>query len=275
MKKFIELWSFEWNRAKRFYGFLLAFVTALQTYAVFQEYGFWKNGYDSYLRQEYPTFSDLSPETYQKVTIEAVTNNSFFVFSIMTAVFALLFYAVFIWYQDWTGKNRFSFRLLSLPGSRFAVYAAKFATIWLLITGLQVWQIGLLYLEELVFSGLIPADSYLEIPLQMAANNTFPFALALPSLFSNYLLFYTAGYAALTLGYTFILMHLSGRWKGVLWAGILTVGLFTAMILFLRTGVTTRLYAEEKYWLMLGVSSILFLSGTWINYRLLEKRISV
>jgi hypothetical protein len=99
--------------------------------------------------------------------------------------------------------------------------------------------------------------------------------LALPSLFANYLLYYSAGYAALTLGYTFILMHLSGRWKGVFLAGILAVGLFAAMVLFLRTGITTRLYAEEKYWVMIAVSLVFFLSGTWVNYRLLEKRISV
>ena len=165
--------------------------------------------------------------------------------------------------------------MLSLPGNRFAVYAAKFATIWLLITGLQVWQIGLLYLEELVFSGLIPADIYREIPLQMASTSASPLSLALPSLFSNYLLFYTIAYTALTLGYTFILMHLSGRWKGVFLAATLAIVLFAAMLLFLRTGITTRLYAQEKYWMTIAVSLMLLLSGTWANYRLLEKRISV
>lgn len=275
MKKFTELWLFEWNRAKRFYGFLLAFVTSLQAYAVFHEYSFWKDGYENSRQQGYAAMSAQYLQESGNITIEAVTSNSFFGFSIMSAIFSLLFYAVFIWYQDWAGKNRFSFRLLSLPGSRFAVYAAKFATIWLMITGLQVWQIGLLYLEELVFSGLIPAANYLEIPLQTAANSSSPLSLALPSLFSNYLLYYTVGYAALTLGYTFILMHLSGRWKGVFLAGVLAVGLVAAMLLFLRTGITARLYAEEKYWLMISVSLILLLSGTWANHRLLEKRISV
>jgi len=275
MKKFMELWIFEWNRAKRFYGFLLAFVTALQAYAVFHEYHFWKDGYENYRQQNYAALPEQYLQDYGYLTLEDVTNNSFFVFSIMTAIFALLFYAVFIWYQDWSGKNRFSFRLLSLPGNRFAVYAAKFATIWLLITGLQVWQIGLLYLEELVFSGLIPADIYREIPLQMASTSASPLALALPSLFSNYLLFYTIGYTALTLGYTFILMHLSGRWKGVFLAATLAIVLFAAMLLFLRTGITTRLYAQEKYWMTIAVSLMLLLSGTWANYRLLEKRISV
>jgi hypothetical protein len=275
MKKFLELWSFEWNRAKRFYGFLLAFVTSLQAYAVFHEYHFWKDGYENYRQQGYAVMSEQYLQDFGNVTTAAVTSNSFFVFSIMTAVFALLFYSVFIWYQDWTGKNRFSLRLLSLPGNRFAVYAAKFATLWLLITGLQVWQIGLLYLEELVFSGLIPADIYLDIPLQMASTSASPLALALPSLFSNYLLYYTIGYTVLTLGYTFILMHLSGRWKGVFLSGILAVGLIAAIVLFLRTGITTHLYAEEKYWVMIALSLVLFLSGTWANYRLLEKRISV
>lgn len=275
MIKFMELWIFEWNRAKRFYGFLLAFVTALQAYAVFHEYHFWKDGYENYRQQGYAVMSEQYLQDFGNVTTAAVTSNSFFVFSIMTAVFALLFYSVFIWYQDWTGKNRFSLRLLSLPGNRFAVYAAKFATIWLLITGLQVWQIGLLYLEELVFSGLIPADIYLDIPLQMASTSASPLSLALPSLFSNYLLYYTIGYTALTLGYTFILMHLSGRWKGVFLSGILAVGLIAAIVLFLRTGITTHLYAEEKYWVMIALSLVLFLSGTWANYRLLEKRINV
>ena len=275
MKKFMELWTFEWNRAKRFYGFLLAFVTALQAYAVFHEYNFWKDGYENYRQQGYAAMPEQYLQEYGNLTVAAVTSNSFFVFSVMTAVFGLLFYAVFIWYQDWTGKNRFSFRLLSLPGSRFAVYASKFGTIWLLITGLQVWQIGLLYLEELVFSGLIPTDIYRDIPLQMASTSSSPLALALPSLFSNYLLFYTIGYTALTLAYTLILMHLSGRWKGVFLATALAIGLIAAMLLFLRTGITTRLYAEEKYWMTISGSLILFLSGTWANYRLLEKRISV
>ena len=159
MKKFMELWIFEWNRAKRFYGFLLAFVTALQAYAVFHEYHFWKNGYENYRQQNYAALPEQYLQDYGYLTLEDVTNNSFFVFSIMTAIFALLFYAVFIWYQDWSGKNRFSFRLLSLPGNRFAVYAAKFATIWLLITGLQVWQIGLLYLEGWSFPDLFRRTS--------------------------------------------------------------------------------------------------------------------
>jgi hypothetical protein len=47
------------------------------------------------------------------------------------------------------------------------------------------------------------------------------------------------------------------------------------MLLFLRTGITTRLYAQEKYWMTIAVSLMLLLSGTWANYRLLEKRISV
>ena len=70
-------------------------------------------------------------------------------------------------------------------------------------------------------------------------------------------------------------MHLSGRWKGVFLATALAIGLIAAMLLFLRTGITTRLYAEEKYWMTISGSLILFLSGTWANYRLLEKRISV
>lgn len=275
MKKFTELWLFEWNRVKRFYGFLLVLVTALQAYAVFREYNFWKEGYENSRQQGYAAMSAQYLQESGNITFEAVTSNSFFVFSIMSAIFALLFYAVFIWYQDWAGKSRFSFRLLSLPGSRFAVYAAKFATIWLLITVLQVWQIGLLYLEELAFSGLIPAANYLEIPLQMATNNAFPLALALPSHFSNYLLNYTVGYTVLTLGYTLILMHLSGRWKCVFLAGVLAVGLIAAMFLLLRTGITMRLYAEEQYWLMISVSLVLLLAGTWANYRLFEKHISV
>jgi len=275
MKKFMDLWLFEWNRAKRFYGFLLAFVTSLQAYAVFHEYRFWRDGYENYMQQGSAAMSGQYLEDYGNITIAAVPSNSFFVFSIMTAIFGMLFYAVFIWYQDWTGKSRFSFRLLSLPGNRFAVYAAKFATIWLMITGLQVWQIGLLYLEELVFSGLIPADRYLEIPLQMAATSASPLSLVLPSLFSNYFLYYSIGYAALTLGYTFILMHLSGRWKGVALAGVLAFCFFALLFIFLRTDITMHLYAEEKYWLTIAVNLVLFLSGTWANKRLLERRISV
>ena len=124
MKKFMELWTFEWNRAKRFYGFLLAFVTALQAYAVFHEYHFWKNGYENYRQQNYAALPEQYLQDYGYLTLEDVTNNSFFVFSIMTAIFALLFSAVFIWYQDWSGNNRLSLRLLSLPGNRFAGYAA-------------------------------------------------------------------------------------------------------------------------------------------------------
>ena len=80
MKKFMELWIFEWNRAKRFYGFLLAFVTALQAYAVFHEYHFWKNGYENYRQQNYAALPEQYLQDYGYLTLEDVTNtrSSFF-----------------------------------------------------------------------------------------------------------------------------------------------------------------------------------------------------
>jgi hypothetical protein len=275
MKKFMELWAFEWNRAKRFYGFLIILVAGLQAYAVLNEYRFWKGGYERMLRagSENTLEGYLNNNGY--ISFDAVTNNSFFGFSIVTAIFCLLFYAVAIWYQDWTGKDRFSFRLLSLPGSRFSVYAAKFATIWLMITGLQALQIGLLFVEELIFSGLMPAGVYMDLPLQSVIPTSSPLSLALPGSFSSYLFYYSAGYAALTLGYTFILMHLSVRWRGVILAGVVASVLLVSALLFLRTGVSSFLYAEEKYWAAISIHTILFIAGTRINDHLLKNRISV
>ena len=207
---------------------------------------------------------------------QLLQSNSFFVFSVMTAVFGLLFYAVFIWYQDWTGKNRFSFRLLSLPGRPLCRVCIEIRDHLATDHGTcKFGRSGFCILKSWSFPDSFLRTSIGTFLCRWHQPALLQLALALPSLFSNYLLFYTIGYTALTLAYTFILMHLSGRWKGVFLATALAIGLIAAMLLFLRTGITTRLYAEEKYWMTISGSLILFLSGTWANYRLLEKRISV
>lgn len=78
MKKFMELWTFEWNRAKRFYGFLLAFVTVS---VLRSEYHIWKDGYENYRQQNYASALPEQLQDYGYLTLENVTNNSFFVFS--------------------------------------------------------------------------------------------------------------------------------------------------------------------------------------------------
>lgn len=273
MKKFSSLLLLELKRVKMPYLVLIGLVIFSQWTAIYAV----NQRYLDHLKEFIMTTQGNRMDFLMEVghlTFYDVAVDELYSASIMGGIFTLLLYALGIWYRDWRGSDPFSARMLLLPGSRFSIFLAKYATILFMIGGLLVVQLVLLVTGERFLGMITPGDLYQSLPLRnILESNVFP--LILPSRPLDFILHYSIGAGLLALLFLMVIMWLCFRWKG-----ILIDAAITATLIFFLNGLHQWELLEwlfpHELLLVVIISSVLLIFGaTFFSARLLDKEISI
>ena len=188
---------------------------------------------------------------------------------------AIFLYIFLIWYRDWSGKNSFIYRLLMIPTSRLSIYFAKITALMLLVFSLVSAQLVFLFIESKILGWIISADYLKEmsiISLTKAANLI---QIILPSTFTQFILYYGAGFVSLTIIFTAILLERSFKWKGIIlgiiYCGV-TIAIFVAILLLLDTNY---FYISEIITIASIVGSLIGVISILLSRYLLNKKVTV
>lgn len=274
MKKFTDLLVYELDRIKYAYLILISTIIGLQIFAVFQTRNNFIANFNEYQKSSQGNTVDYLRE-YGPLQFLEIANNSYYFFSIVLGIIILAIYVVGIWYRDWIGRNNFSYRLLTLPGSRMSVFFSKFTTLLFMILGLLAIQLILIVLEEKLLVMITPAQLYEASNLRQFMLYFPPFYLILPTTLIDFILHYTLGISALATMFMMILIELSFKWKGIL----LDVGIVVGIILLFRglyvIGWFEYLYPIETLMFMIAFGVVLFIISILVSRKLLDEKINV
>ncbi|UJF16499.1 hypothetical protein LZ578_05185 [Jeotgalibaca sp. MA1X17-3] len=274
MKKFTDLLVYELDRIKYAYLILIGMIVGLQVFAVFQTRNHFMATFNEYQKNSQGNAVDFLNEHGPLQFLE-IANNSYYFFSIVLGIIILAIYTVAIWYRDWLGKNSFSYRLLTLPGSRMSVFLSKFITLLFMILGLLAIQLLLIILEEKLLVMITPAQLYQTNGLRQFMLYFQPFYMILPTTLIDFILHYTLGISALATVFMMILIELSFKWKGIL----LDVGIVAGIILLFRglyaIGWFEYLYPIETLMFMIAFGVVLFIISVLVSRKLLNEKINV
>lgn len=274
MKKFTDLLVYELDRIKYAYLILIGMVMGLQVFAVFQTRNNFIVHFNQYQKSGQGNMAEFLSE-YGPLQFIQVASNSYYFFSIVLAIIILAIYVAVIWYRDWLGKNSFSYRLLTLPGSRMSIFFSKFIALLFMILSLLAIQLILLILEEKLLVMITPTQLYEGSSLRQFMLSFPPFYLILPTTLIDFILHYTLGVSALAAAFMMILIELSFKWKGIL----LNVGIIVSMVLLFRgfyiVGWFEYLYPIEMLMFMIVLGVVLFTVSVLVSRKLLNEKINV
>lgn len=155
-------------------------------------------------------------DTFGRFSFYDVTQTLWIAGPIEIGVSGLLFYAVFIWYREWFGKNTFAYRLLMLPVSRMTLYFSKLITVFIGIFTLIATQMISLFIGYPIVSAIIESAYAAEIGLMESLRMNFLFIYLFPLEPGYFLVINGIGMILLLVLFTVILMERSFAFKGIL-----------------------------------------------------------
>ena len=190
---------------------------------------------------------------------------------------AIFLYIFLIWYRDWTGKNTFIYRLLMLPTSRMNIYFSKLMAVMLLVFFLVSFQLLFLPIESKILEWFISGDYLLDSTIIGLIQVSY-LKYIIPPSFTQFILYYGAGFIALTVLFLAVLFERSFKWKGIILATVYCVGsviVFVSPIMIIRRLEINYFYSSEIIMIeciagiMIGIASIL------LSRFLLNKKVTV
>ncbi|MDO4680865.1 MAG: hypothetical protein Q4A55_06430 [Aerococcus sp.] len=136
-----------------------------------------------------------------------------FFFTLAGAIMAMLIYCIISWQRESTGKSRFMYRLLTLPGNRLSIPLAKITSILLMIFGLLFLQLviyeGAHLLCQLFYPGQYQTTQITDVFLQRTYFN--PISLVIfPYSLPTFLIYYGWG-----TNFLFLLFNVLTMWQGL------------------------------------------------------------
>ncbi|GAA0431045.1 hypothetical protein GCM10008983_04410 [Lentibacillus halophilus] len=276
MNRFVKLVNFELSRFMKVYLVLIAMTVIVQVAGVIVK----ANGYMADANKA--MYEDMLSqeqflEKYGQMAFIDVARSLWFMGPITICVAALIFYVFIIWYRDWLGKNTFIYRLLMLPTARLNIYVSKMITIFLMVLGLVSVQLIFLPLENNVLKWMVPTDFRSDMTVSQIINWKY-LSMLVPQTFSEFVLYYGAGFMALTVVSTAILFERSFKWKGII-AGIIYIAITVLIFIWpaLLVFIMGRdfLYPLEIVGLETAMGIIVTAMSIWVGNYLLNKKITV
>ncbi|WP_188456999.1 hypothetical protein [Virgibacillus oceani] len=277
MKRYLKLVNFEFNRIAKVYFVLLAIVLVSQFAGVIVES-------KSYLKEaNHMIYEELMPKAefflqYGPMSLERVFASIWFFGPIALCIGVVAFYIFLIWYRDWFGKNTFIYRLLMLPTARLNVFLAKLTTILLMTLGFVAFQLILFPIESTILKWMVPKDFRMDMGTLEVIGSFRELQMIIPTSFIEFILYYGAGFAVVTLLFTAIMFERCYRIKGILLGigyGFLAVVLFFTPILIQEFLQNHYLYPSELLLLEIVMGLIVTCCSIWTSSYLLKKKIRV
>lgn len=276
MSRYLKLVNFEFNRFWKLYMVLIGVTILSQLIGVMVVSRSYVNLANKSIYEELMTKSEFI-EQNGTFSFQNISQTLWFLGPIGLCLVVLSIYVFFIWYRDWLGKNTFIYRLLMLPTARIQVYLAKATTILLFILGLLALQLVLLPIENQLLLSIVPND--LRINLSVNEIIKVPeLTIMFPSTFSEFILYYGGGMAAVLIVFTAILFERSFRMKGVFY-GILysavSLFIFLAPILVNEFILENYFYPLELFFMEVATVFIVLTVAIWTGNFLIKKKVRV
>lgn len=277
MKNFTKLVRFEFNRFFPIYAVLGIMTVVIQGMGVFVSANDYHQSIEKLIKNGITNERDIILQI-GTMGMSNFSETLWFLAPIAFCITALLIYSLFIWYRDWLGKNTFIYRLLMLPTERLNIYFSKVVTIFLMVLGLLALQLILLFIENQLFSILIPETYFASATVGQVIQESRLLLLVYPSSFISFLAYYSNGFVSLLVLFTLVLFERSFKLKGLLFASI--YGSFTLVLwlspYWLQIVLKRQLFFfSEVFWISLTLTFIVGAISIWVSHRLLNKNITV
>ncbi|NHC41915.1 hypothetical protein G6549_18340 [Bacillus sp. MM2020_1] len=276
MSRYLKLVNFEFNRFWKLYIVLIGITILSQLIGVIVVSRDYVNQANKMIYEESMPMSKFI-EQNGTLSFHNISQTLWFMGPIGLCLVVLLIYVFFIWYRDWLGKNTFIYRLLMLPTARLHVYLAKATTILLLTLGLVALQLLLLPIENQLLLRIVPNELLTNLSFYEIIEDPY-LKMIFPNTFSEFILYYVGGMAAVFMVFTAILFERSFRIKGVFY-GILysaaSILIFLAPILVDEFILGNYFYPLELFFMELGTGLIVLMGAIWIGNFLITKKVRV
>ncbi|MEW8968881.1 hypothetical protein [Exiguobacterium alkaliphilum] len=201
-----------------------------------------------------------------------------FILSIGFAVAAMLLYSFWIWYRDFQGRGTFMMRLLMLPQQRMFVFAAKLATMILMVLGLFSIQWIALKLQYVAFTSWF--DSQM-IPVRGAFDQIVAYdgtlMIMYPGSVFNFFIHQLLIMLVILFIFAFVLLERS-LWQRTIWAPLLSALTIGAVIGFPLLGflaIENELFMGETLLVFGLILAFWFVGTVWMGRRQLKQKLSV
>jgi hypothetical protein len=276
MNRYLKLVNFEFNRFWKLYLVLMGVTILSQIIGVMVESQNYLNQANNLIYKELMPKSQFIGQ-HGTMSFFNISQTIWFMGPIGLCAVTLIIYVFFIWYRDWLGKNTFSYRLLMLPTARIHIYLAKATTILLLIFGLVALQLLLIPVENQILKWMVPNEFRTDLTVN-AITNTPYLKVLFPKTFTEFILYYGAGMAAVFLVFTVILFERSFRIKGVFY-GILYCALclliLLAPLLVNEFILNNYFYPLELFFMEVGTVIIILAGAIWTGNFLIKNKVRV
>ncbi|MFZ3591738.1 hypothetical protein ACOI1C_21600 [Bacillus sp. DJP31] len=276
MNRYLKLVNFEFTRFLKLYMVLTGITLLIQVIGVMLESRKYVGRANNAIYEELLSKREFI-EQYGKMSFLNFSQTGWFLGPIVLCGVTLLIYVFFIWYRDWLGKNTFSYRLLVLPTARINVYLAKATTIFLFVLGLVAWQLVLIPVETQVLQWMIPAEFYTDISVT-EITNLYLLNILVPQTFTDFILYYGAGMAAVCIVFTAILFERSFGLKGIIFGIVycaVSLLLILAPVLVNEFVLGNYFYPIELFYLEVGAGLLAWAGAISIGNYLINKKIRV
>ncbi|MEH6954216.1 hypothetical protein [Neobacillus drentensis] len=276
MSRYLKLVNFEFNRFWKLYIVLIGITILSQLIGVTVVSRDYVNQANKMIYEESMPMSKFI-EQNGTLSFHNISQTLWFMGPIGICLAVLIIYVFFIWYRDWLGKNTFIYRLLMLPTARLHIYLAKATTILLLTLGLVALQLLLFPIENQLLLRIVPNELLTNLSLYEIIKEP-NLMIIFPNTFSEFILYYVGGMAAVFMVFTAILFERSFRIKGV-FCGILYIGasilIFLAPILVNEFILGNYFYPLELFFMELATGLIVLMGAIWIGNFLITKKVRV
>ncbi|MWC27431.1 hypothetical protein [Paenibacillus sp. MMS18-CY102] len=227
--------------------------------------------------EKIPNFEQFALLKGESTFSHAMDQSIWITAPVLLCIAFLIIYLFFTWYREWLGRRSFIVRLLTLPNSRMIIYWSKLVSFLLAVFGLVAAQLPLLKIEQALYYQLVPDVLVRDFPVDISIANNTLLNILLPPAFSDFMLFYGVGIAAVLVLTTIILLERSYRIVGIIVGlayGTAVFFLFLMPVIMLIDR-TSRFFPKEL--LAMGIGVVIFVAALsiWWSSFLLRKKITV
>lgn len=260
MKKFINLLSDELKRARLFYAIILGLVVVSQlVITAVKIYQF--------------NHEPLRPFAVSLANF--IDGSGAFPLFVSTAIGLLAFFSIYTWTREWLGSSLFIHRLLTLPGNRFVIVLAKWASLMLMIGGFFFTHLLMSWLIHFLATSFMNSGTYSTIPWNYSyAQNLTASQVFLPMTIDGTVILYASlswGILAIfAFVVTFLLKQDGAKFKALLSALMVVIG--NILLLVGAVQVQVLLYTTKLEGLIVWL--VTFAVAIAMNLIILNKQLS-
>lgn len=278
LKSLLNLTAFELDRLSKFLYVLIGITFAANLTGYFLTPMRYVSRMNQFMATESVTSQQVL-ENYGPLSFFDVIRTIWISGPIALGISGLLFYAVFIWYREWLGKNTFAYRLLMLPVPRMHLFYSKLIVIYIGIFSLISTQIISVFIGYQIVSAIVPFEWFASINLLQALHME-PLLIYVTPIEPLYFFSVNGiGLVVLLVLFTLILMERSFSIKGIILGIVYGLSALALSLLpFFLADIFQNnylFYDSEIILMLIFILTVVGISSLLISRYLLIKKITI